>query len=182
MRNEKLLLGATINNELVFADFEVITRNGYKEFSCSFDLVYPRTITDEDIENYYEDFAENFGKEEAYNMCVNFDCRPSELVSYLARNSSPYKAFDLSLFPEELEIDGDTWYFESSSCGQCDTKNEMQVYVNKKIYDKLYDLWTSHHLKEVGEKEEKEIEYLLREKENIDQKKWIEKYIQENLI
>lgn len=179
---DKILLGATNNNKLVFANFGITTRNGHKEFSCSFDLVYPRIITNEEIEDYYADYAENFGKEEAYDMCERYDCKPSELASCLASESSPYDAFDLSLFSEEIEIDGDTWYFESSSCGQCDTKKDMEVYVNEEIYNKLYGLWVSYHLKEVGEKEEKEIKYILKEMTKVNEMEWIENYIKENLV
>lgn len=178
----KILLGATKSKEVVFANFGVTTRNGYKEFTASFDLVSPRVITLEDIEMYYEDFAENFGKEYAYDMCERCDCKPSELARVLAEDSSVYDTFDLSLFPEEIEIDGETWYFESSSCGQCDTKGEMEFYVNEEVYNKLYDLWTNYHLKEVGEGVETEIEYILKEMENVDEMEWIENYIKENLI
>ena len=182
MKENKILLGTTKNNDVVFGNFGITKRNGYKEFAASFDVVSPRIITSEDIEMYYEDFAENYGKEYAYDMCIRYDCKPSELARLLAEDSSVYDTFDLSLFPEEIEIEGDTWYFESSSCGQCDTKDDMELYVNKEVYDKLQALWTNHHLKEVGEEVEKEIEYILKESSQVDELEWIENYIRENLI
>lgn len=182
MRENRILLGVTKNKEIVLGNFGVTTRNGYKEFTASFDLVRPRTITEEDIKEYFEDFAFNYGKEKAYEMCEEYNCSPQDLAEHLASDSSPKDVFDLSLFPEEIEIDGDTWYFESSSCGQCDTKDEMELYVDKGVYDRLYDLWTNYHLKEVGEEVETEIKYILEDMENVDEIKWIEYYIRENLI
>ena len=58
----------------------------------------------------------------------------------------------------------------------------MELYVDKGVYDRLYDLWTNYHLKEVGEEVETEIKYILEDMENVDEIKWIEYYIRENLI
>lgn len=175
MKEFKILLGATKDKEVVFANFEITTRNGYKEFAASFDIVSPRLITQDDIEAYYEDYAFNYGKEKAYDMCEWYDCKPSELSYYLAQNSYVYDIFDL--MDEEIEVDDETWYLENVSCGQCDTKNDMKYYVNKEVYDLIYDLWTNYHLKEVGEEVEKQVQKIVDLSSEVDEMVWIETFI-----
>ena len=41
MRYDKILLGATKDNELVFANFGISNRNEYPKFTASFDMVRP---------------------------------------------------------------------------------------------------------------------------------------------
>ena len=124
---EKYLLGATSDNELVFGEFEITHRNGYAEFTACFNTVKPFNGDNYDLEEYYEGWAEGLGKEFMYDMCKEFDCKPSELAKCLADDCCDIRdAIDCSFYPECCVIDGNSWYFESMSGGQHDTRDEWK--------------------------------------------------------
>ena len=109
---KKYLLGATVDNELVFGEFEITNRNGYSEFTASFDTVRPFNGEDYDLEEYYEGWIDGMDKEYLYDLCERFDCKPSELPKELADECYDIRdAIDCSLYPEEIEVNGESWYF-----------------------------------------------------------------------
>jgi hypothetical protein len=157
MRN-KYLLGVTNNDELVFGEFEVTERNGYPEFSASFFTVFTITEAEVNAEEYYESLVEEMD------------------------DSSVYDIRDCSLYPEEIDVDGTTYYFESSACGQHDTREEgMKLFTNQNAYDKLHELWDFYHLKKVDEEVIKEVRELHETLSKIDEKEWIADWIKENI-
>lgn len=182
MKYNKILLGATKDNEIVFADVEVTTRNGYKEFSASFDTVYPFCYDDIDLEECVEDMLECYDKSTLYDLCYNNNCSPSELVSIIAEQEDIYDIKDLSLYSECYNINNSEWYFESSSCGQCDTRNEMEFYTNKECYDKLHKLWDNYHLKKNTDDIENEVISIMEKLCKVNEEEWIKNYIEENMI
>ena len=160
----KYLLGATVDKELVFEEIEVRDWNGHPEFSASFDTVRPINGNDYDLEEYFEGWLEDIDAQWKWDDCVKRDCSPNELAAELADEcDDPRDALDCSLYPECVEVDGEDWYFESGSCGQYDTRDIMETYINKAAYDKLIALWDKYHLKEIDDTVEAEI----KEVENI---------------
>ena len=182
---KKFLLGATKDGELVFGEFEIININRHSEFTARFDIVRPFNEKDVDLVDYFDDFAGNYGKEYAYDLCERYHCAPQDLAQELADEcNDPRDALDCSLYPEEIEIDGDFWYFESESCGQHDTRKEMDEYVNKEAYDLLHELWDLYHLKNISEindfvRVKESIEYI-KKALDVDEKEWIKDYIERN--
>ena len=181
MRN-KYLLGATVDGNFVFGEFEITKRsgrwNGHPEFSASFDEVRPFNGSDIDLETYFEDMIVALGKEWAYDACERYCCSPQDLPRELADEcNDPRDAMDCSLYPECMEIDGDDWYFESGSCGQHDTRDEMDLYTNKEAYDKLHELWDNYHLKEVDDAVIAEVNAVVEMLEDVNEEEWIEDYI-----
>ena len=149
---EKFLLGATVDNELVFCEFEIRTLHGYQTFSASFDTVRPFNGENFDLEGYFEGWIDGFGKDELYDMCERFDCRPSELHKELADECYDIRdAMDCSLYPECYDVNGESWYFESCSCGQHDTRDEMDETIDEEAYDLLHELWDNYHLKKIDD-------------------------------
>lgn len=125
MRNAYLrgtyLLGATDDNDLVFA--KIWTRTigqGDNQISISFAVVKPISENQFDVEDYTQNLVDSLRDGEKYQMCVNFDCAPSQLVdSYIAENGTdPRDYLDCSLYPECYEVNKDFWYFESEGCEQ----------------------------------------------------------------
>lgn len=180
---KKVLLGATKEKEIAFGEFEVTTRNGYPEFTACFETVRPFKGNDIDLESYFEDYADPrcCGAEYVLDLCTRYACSPQDLPKELADECYDVRdALDCSLFPEEYEVNGNEWYFESSSCGQHDTRGEgMAEYVDKAAYDLLHELWDAYHLKnvsEVSDLQEKleQIESAL----NVDWEDWITDYIE----
>lgn len=181
MRNQ-YLLGATADNELVFGEFEITYRNGYAEFTASFNTVRPFNGENFDLEEYYEGWKEEFGKETLYDLCVRFDCKPSELAENLADECSDVRdALDCSLYPECYTVDGDSWYFESGSCGQHDTRDEMDEIINPEAYNLLHKLWDTYHLKAVDEEVITEVEVMEAMLAEVDEEEWIVDYIQRHM-
>lgn len=180
MRKE-YLLGATVNNELVFGEFELRDRKEYTEFSASFSTVIPFNAENYDLEEYYEGWIDGMDKEYLYDLCVRFDCKPSELPSELTDECYDVRdALDCSLYPEEIIVDGESWCFESSSCGQHDTRKDgMEVYVNEEAYNLLHTLWDNYHLKKVDEEVIKQVESLVDMLSSVDEEEWIINYIKE---
>ena len=176
MSRNKYLLGVNNYGELVFGEFEVTERNGYPEFLASFFTVFPITEADVDAEEYYEILVEGMDDSWVY------DCSYSELLDKLAcdNGTEVYNIRDCSLYPEEIDVDGITYYFESSSCGQHDTREEgMKLFTNQNAYDKLHELWDLYHLKKVDEEVIAEVQELHKTLNEIDEVEWIADWIRE---
>lgn len=177
----KYLLGATTDREIVFGEFEVTTRNGYPEFTASFDTVRPFNDDDVDLTDYFENFVYDIGKEAAYDLCERNMCSPQDLPEILADEcTDPRDALDCSIYPEEMNIDDKYWYFESSCGGQHDTREDMDEYTNKEAYDLLHELWDAYHLKKVDNEVVDKVNKLVDILEEVDEEEWIEDYIRRN--
>lgn len=160
---EQYFLGITSNYELAFGEFEVQTWNGYPEFSASFFTVRPVTEDDVDAEEYYEEYIQCSGKDYLYDCCVDWDCRPSELVDEMMYRwgTEVPDILDCSYYPKEVEINRKTYYFESSCGGQHDLRKDgMEVYIDNKAFDKLMMLWDKYHLKKIDDKVLQEVKSL----------------------
>lgn len=180
--SKKYLLGATIDKEIVFAEFGITTRNGYPEFSASFDCVEPFTEDEVDAEEYYQDFVEQMDAKWKWETCERYDLAPSELVQWLMDNegSDPQSVRDCSLYPEIITVNEKDYYFESSSCGQHDTRGEMEIYTSQNLYDRIHFLWDKCHLKEVNQEVIDEVEQIQNSFADIDEEEWIRDYIRIN--
>lgn len=181
MTRTRYLLSAMEDREIVFGEFGITTRNGYAEFTASFNTVRPFNADElEDASDYYEDLLENcYSDADKYQLCERFSCRPTELAECLAdeNGSDPMNIRDCSLFPEWYEIDGSNWYFENGSCGQHDTRGDMDEYTNKAAYDALHALWDAYHLKQVDTATIEAVERLQAELSKVDVEEWICDYI-----
>ena len=177
----KYLLGATKDKEIVFAKLEITTRNGYSEFTASFDTVKPFTAGEVDIKDYYENLIDEMDDKWLVQTLKQYDCPFSELAENLANDNSEIQDVrDCSIYSEIIEIDDTEWYFESYTGGQHDTREEMDIIINKEIYNKIHELWDNYHLKKVDESIIEEVNKLQTELQKIDEKAWIINYIQNN--
>lgn len=176
---EKYLLGATEENELVFGEIAITTRNGYPEFAASFDRVRPFTADEVDATDYYESLIEEMDSKWCWEQVTRFDCSPSELAERLADENGEdvMDIRDCSLYPEIIDVDGTDWYFESGSCGQHDTRGEMAIYTSKNLYNRIHALWDSYHLERVDDDVISEVEAIRAAFENIDEQEWISDFI-----
>ncbi len=172
------LLGANSDNEIVFGEFGITHRNGYPEFSASFDTVRPFNGENYDLEDYYDGYVDEFDAQSALDLLKRYDCSPSELAGKLADECNDARdALDCSLYPEEIVIDDESWFFESSSGGQHDTRNEMEEIINPEAYELLHKLWDAYHLKKVDDDVVKQVEDLKEKLSQVDEEEWITDYI-----
>lgn len=172
----KMLLGATKNNELVFAEFGI---NGFNEFKASFDTVRPFDGDSVDLVEYWENYIEECGASELRNYLGEYNCRLSELAEMMADDMGIMDTIDCSLYPETYTVDGIDWYFESMGCGQHDTRGEMAEYVNRDAYNELYSLWSKHHLHKI--ECYKEVEHIAHVLSLTDMEDWISDYIHRHI-
>lgn len=193
---KKYLLGATKYKEIVFADFAANhpkywsqdkgswIDESVRQFSASFDTVIPFTEDDlGDPNDYYEELLTSFDDAEKFRLCEEYDCAPSELAENFAYDNGiePMDIKDCSLYPEVIKVNDTNYYFESSSCGQHDTRKDgMDEYVNKEAYDLLHELWDNYHLKAIDEDGLKKMQKVVELLENVDEEEWIKDYIERN--
>lgn len=64
------------------------------------------------------------------------------------------ETLDCSLYPNIINVDDEDYIFVSSSCGQHDTRDEVEEFVDKKLYDDIHELWDNYHLKNIEDNEE----------------------------
>lgn len=181
---KQLLLGFNKDGEVVFGNVEY--RDG--RFTASFETSYPMEIGDKEAMESIESYIDNMEKEWVLDKLEYYDCKPSELAEKIYNDSYDVVGdfFDNSLYTESFRIDGvkDDIYFISSSCGQHDTRYEMETFINKDLYDAIHKLWDEYHLKEVPfEKVEGVFEAIEQQNNTIDDYKVIENWlINGNLI
>ena len=177
MRYTKMLLGATKDNELVFADFGITNRNGYPEFTASFDTVRPFDGDSIDLVDYWDNYIEECGAEYLRDQLGEYDCSLSELAEIMANENGIMRTIDCSLYPETYAVDGIDWYFESACCGQHDTRGEMAEYVNEDAYNVLHELWDVYHLKQVDSDVADTMEHIAHVLSLTNEEDWITDFI-----
>lgn len=186
-------MGATADREIVFTEFETKHPRYWsqekgswqdkdtEEFSASFDTVRPFQSSGYDLEGYYEDWMDGVDKEYLYDLCERHWCSPQDLPSKLADEccGDVREALDCSLYPEEICVDDEYWCFESSCCGQHDTRKEgMDEYVNEEAYNILHELWDKYHLEPIDEDGIKQMQKVIELLEEVDEEEWIRDYIE----
>lgn len=167
-----ILLGVN-GSQIYTGEFEVTTRNGYKEFTASFNIGWAFD-TEEDLEtraeNYFEDLWECSDDSFKLNMLKDGDIninREEAKENFIYRID--YRdIIDCSCTDYEVDMpNGDTINFETESCGQCDIRRESDfentIFTNKEAVFKLLEFWDNFHLKEITEAQEEEINNLLNE-------------------
>ena len=177
VNHKNILVGSTVDNELVFANISIREN---KIFSASFSIVTPSKIDNEYLYDVFSSLMEDLPKEELYNLCEQYNCSPSNLIDELFYYSNVEDILDISLFPEQIEINNDTWMFESAGVGQIETRNVMSEYIDKDCYMRLMTIWQDFHLKQIDNNTIQEVEMIIEKLNEVDQLQWIEDYIIEN--
>lgn len=176
-----MLLGATKDNELVFANFGITNRNGYPEFTASFNTVHPFDGDGIDLVDYWDNYIEECGAGELRNYLNDYNCRLSELAEMMADDMGIEGTIDCSLYPETYTVDGIDWYFESMGCGQHDTRGEMAEYVNEDAYNVLHELWDAYHLKQVDSDFADTMEHIAHVLSMTNTEDWITDFIHRHI-
>ena len=185
MKFRNVLLGATKEGTLVFANIHV-GGEGYRDyFSVSFSEVRPFLATNEFLEERAEGYVDGMDKEFLYDMCEGYDCKPSELVDELVGEANYLgieSLVDISLYPESFSIDGyeDDVYFESEGGGQHDTR-DILVPIDGEFSEWLHSLWDTYHLQQLTEEEYGNISRVIEEYlGTIEEYEWIKEWLMEN--
>ena len=167
-----ILLGVN-NNTIYTGEFEVTTRNGYKEFTASFNIGWAFDVNniDDRAEDYFEELWNNSDDERKLEMLQDGEITKAEARDNFISDTyyyTGYRAFiDCSCTDYELDdmTSGDTINFETVACGQIDIRRETDfektVFTNKEAVMKLLEFWDNFHLKEITEAQEQEINSIL---------------------
>ena len=177
------LMGMNNDNDIIFAEPEVRNR----EFACCFDVVHPFVLDDEEIDSRCQCYIDDIDAAAKLDICERLHCAPQDIVDNLEDEEKFEMAYDTSLYPGSVYCDdGNEWYFESSSCGQCDVREDgiKNLVVDKNIFDELMRLWDNYHLKKLPETEIKVYDAIMRELEEVseDEESLIRDMIEENII
>ena len=166
-----ILLGVN-NNTIYTGEFEVTTRNGYKEFTASFNIGWAFDVDniDDSAEDYFEELWNNSDDGKKLEMLQDGDITREEAKENFINSIYDYRdIIDCSCTDYEVYDmpNGDTINFETESCGQCDIRREPDfentIFTNKEAVMKLLEFWDNFHLKEITEAQEEEINNLLNE-------------------
>lgn len=184
MATKEYLIGANNYNQVVYAELRINKYNTPHTFSASFDTFQPFNVDEFDFEEHFEMWCDGVDKDYLYDLCCEFDCRPSELVSELAANAdSVHDELDtngeeVEVDGEEVEVDGEWWAFERTCMGQIDTSGEMKEFVNEEAYNMIMSLWKNHHCNEATDEimeQLRKIDILLCD---VDEYEWLADYIE----
>lgn len=186
MREEEILLGNNKNGEIIFGNVEIRNRNNGNEleFSASFDVVIPFNVdhfNERLKDDYIESYIECFDDKYKMKLLKEYDCKPSELHDVLKDTMEYNDLVDCSLYNEEYDINGKTFAFESSSCGQHDIlKNEYDKIVDftdKESVMIIYNMWQEKHLSQITLEEKEMIEKAIEKLKNINKEEYIKNVI-----
>lgn len=141
---KKILAGVTPDGDLYFLNITRENQNG--QFSMTGETVRP--IRREDAEQQTRESLEDG---ELWKMAVESDSTTlglDEWVDFVLATDGELSGFDNSLFDAEIEVNGEDWLFESSSCGQHQEKELAHYFIDKFLFDNLMRLWDTYHLKQ----------------------------------
>jgi len=141
-----ILAGVTEDKELYFLEVGTTTRNNYNEFTMSGFTVRP--VTEEEKEEYESNYLDG---EELYfwKQAVEADSTTLSLDDWIEEVREEGDHMDCSLYPYTSEVEGDTYYFESSSCGQHEVDILDYYAIPKATFKSIMQLWKKYHLKPV---------------------------------
>ena len=155
---KRFLLGINGKNILI-GEIEITTRNGYKEFTASFDKGEAFKIDEIDLQEMCENQWECYDAESKLDLLCDGDRTREDVFDEWTRYSDYHEFIDCSCTDIEIEINNELINFETTSCGQHDEREESDfnnfIYTKKKAFKLIMYLWDNFHLKEITEKEEK---------------------------
>jgi hypothetical protein len=141
-----ILAGITQENELYFLEVEP-KHEGHNYFAMSSFTVKP--TPKEDAERLNREMLEDGELWKQEVEAGNTELGLSEWVDYVIDSDGDLCMIDNSLFDEEVEVDGDTYIFESGSCGQHEEHDLKHCFIPEQTFNDLMSIWKEHHLKEV---------------------------------
>jgi len=155
-------------NRIYLGEIEITTRNGYKEFTASFDVGEAFDIDSIDLQEQCENLWECYDAQQKLDLLYNGGRTRYDVFKDWTRHSD-YKEFrDCSCTDYETKLNnGQTINFESICGGQHDIRENEEEYNNiiftdKKAVDLILELWDKYHLKNI-EQNLQEIETKINE-------------------
>lgn len=168
---KKVLLGVNPNtNEIFFGEFEITTRNNYKEFTASFDVGSAFDIDSIDLYEQCNYDWECLDAQAKIDLLDDGEKTKQDVFEDWTAYTN-YKDFiDCSCTDIETTLrSGQTVNFETTCGGQHDIREDEEnykniIFTNKQAVEKLLVLWDKYHLENIEEnieEVEKEINFII---------------------
>lgn len=179
-------------NKIYFGKIEVTTRNGYKEFTASFDVGEAFDINDIDLQEQCQDLWDCYDAQQKLDLLYDGDRTREDVFDDWTRYSD-YKEFkDCSCTDYETELNnGQTINFETTCGGQHDIREDKEefnniIFTDKKAVDLILELWNKYHLKNIEnniQDVESKINEILKRINNYNDREYenIENFIKANI-
>ncbi len=187
---KKVLIGLNDNTkEVYFAEFEITTRNNYKEFTASFYVGEAFDIDGVDLEEECNMQWECLDDKTKLDMLEDGEKTKQDIFDNWTSYSDYHDFKDCSCTDYELTLeDGTLINFETTCCGQHDIREDNEnykqiIFTNKQAVAKLLELWDKYHLENVENNEdfEKNFDFVLEGLKDFNNRKTIENFIKENI-
>ena len=177
------LLGVTNNDEFVTCSIDIRTNKNNDEniLSICFNVYSP--ICENQFVDYIENCLDDMDKSDLYDLCADYDCKPSELAEYIVDFDDAKNFIGMSWCADiwDVSVDDYTWYFENVCCGQHDTRNGIETVVNQEAYNLVHELWDNYHLCAIEDDVLAKIKQFDSRLSNVDAAAWMADYIADNL-
>ena len=157
----KIVVGITKEDEIYLVEIENGEQQiGSNSFSVCGNTVAP--VSYESAKNYSYQYYMDFFEEDKCERASMLERFESEVIGYIQEGKTLAEActqivldidgeihgFDNSLEPEEFEVDGKMYLFESGSCGQHDEFDNLKtLFIPEPLRDWIVKHWKINHLK-----------------------------------
>ena len=146
---KKILAGITPDNEIYFLEIEPRSKE-HDYFSMSGFSVRPLKFDDAVNQS-----RESLEDGELWKMAVTADQTTlglNDWADYVLSIDGEISQVDNSLVPDEIEVDGTDYIFESGAYGQHEEKTLKHYFIEKKLFNELMTIWEKYHLKKAKPK------------------------------
>lgn len=180
---KQYFIGGSENLHSIFTmNIEVTYRNGYQEFTASFNEGELVNIDErnENAREWYEEMFDCADSESKLFYLQNGDITKEEWIDDCIDGEYDYRdRIDCSCTDYEFTRDESTWNFETAGCGQLDPRDCDYFIPANETVNELLKFWDAHHLKEITDDEKNELLKLCNKMEEFED---IEKVIQERIV
>lgn len=165
---EKTILLGVKNNQIITADLDLRTWNGYPEFSASFNVGEAfniESIDDDYKTDYFEETWNCYDAETKLNLLNDGEKTKNDVISDWDYYSDYTEIKDCSCTNYEITHNDKTINFESTCGGQHDVREDDDfkdmIFTDEKLFNDIMYYWDNFHLKQVNDEQIEEIKKLM---------------------
>lgn len=182
IRKEYFIGGSEDLHNIFTMELEVTNRNGYQEFTASFNEGGLINIDEknEEAEDYYSMLFDEVDAETKLQYLEDGDITKKEWIENCLSDEYDYRErIDCSCTDYELIRNESTWNFETCGCGQHDPRECSYFIPVNETVNELFKFWDAHHLEEITDEEKNELLKLCDKMEEFED---IKKVINERIV
>lgn len=168
---KKTILIGVKNNTIITTNLEITERNGYPEFTASFNIgeAFNIDCIDEDYRwDYYETLWSDCYDEKSKRDLLDDGNRTKQDV-FKQWDADQYDGYheikDCSCTDYEITNNNITINFETIGCGQHDIREDADFqnmrFTDEKLFNNIMYYWDHYHLKKVNNEQIEEIKKLM---------------------